>query len=279
MVTAFREINTTAKLGLNGQTKSLATLGDWNLAEYHTFVAKTGSPRGITVADGGTSYMCYDDYLPVNNPTGKFGLLIYDDTATSVAGVAWDKSNRGPIVALSKHLIAANENTYFSYYSRGGYVYSEVDDVVLNDDSVVHLATQAVPALATVKRWGTWFPAMGVDFGVPDIYGWNNGGRDMAWKLGADIGGGKDVWRRDYTSAIILHRPAMWNTTADEYTTPSLPMELGGTYYPLYADGTIGAAITTIQLKTGEGAILMKAPVVQFAPVQSLLPPRNLSVQ
>src|SRR5262249_50022476 len=33
----------------------------------------------------------------------------------------------------------------------------------------------------------------------------------------------------------------------------------GGTYYPLYADGTTGSAITSITLSSGQGAILLKS--------------------
>lgn len=324
IVNAFYAINPIAKFGLNGQGKTLVMKGGWSLAEYHTFVYKTANPRGITVGDGATKYMCYDDYLPENNPNGIFGLLIYEDTVDKLpvrnpwtksttyvinskikvtvnsvehsfictqAGtsgaidpvwtfegnpildgtakwvyqggiVAWDRSNRGPLLALSKHLIASNVNTYFSYYTRGGYVYSESDDVILNDNTVVHLATQPVPPLATVKRWGTWFPAMSVDFGVPDITGWNSGIRSFTWKLGADIGGGSDVWRRDYTNAVVLHRPSTGDTTGPQLSTPSISIDLGGTFYPLYADGTIGGEITSIALRNGEGAILMRSPIL-----------------
>lgn len=264
LVSYSRTINPLFKIGLNGQLKTLVPLGDFSLAEYFGFVRQTRDTGAIPVSDRYFGRMTYDDYLPANNPTGALGMLIYDDTVATVMNgtVPWDRSNRGPIVALSKHLIAANDNTYFAYFSRGGYYYSEIDDVVLNDDTVVHLATQPVPALSDIKRWGMWFPAMGLDFGVPDVNGWNGGVRSFTWKLGTAIGGGLDVWRRDYTNAIVLHRPAMYNTTALQYTTPSSPFDLGGTYYPLFADGSTGEGITSIALKHGEGAILMKSPVV-----------------
>jgi hypothetical protein len=150
-------------------------------------------------------------------------------------------------------------------------VYNDKDEIWMNDDSVKHQITDPVPALNLIKRWGPWFPAMGIDFGIPDTGGWNSGVRHMEWASAngtgiagtahLSIGGTQNVWRRDYTNAIVLHRPAQYNTTAGEYTTPSAPMALGGTYYPLYADGTTGAAITSISLRTGEGAILMKSPI------------------
>lgn len=100
---------------------------------------------------------------------------------------------------------------------------------------------------------------MGVDIGVPDPRGYRAGARDLAWKRGTDLGGGPDVWRRDYTKAIVLHRPAAWNTTASQYTVHSPPIDLGGRYFPLAADGSVGAAVTRVRLRAGEGAILMKA--------------------
>ncbi len=126
-----------------------------------------------------------------------------------------------------------------------------------------HQAVDAIPPVERVLRWANTFPAVFVDVGIPDGSGYNNGNPDFAWKTGAQIGGGQNgVWRRDYTKAVIVQRPDAWNTTKREFDTYSFPIDLGGTFYPLYADGTTGAAITSIALRTGEGAILMKAPVV-----------------
>lgn len=260
-------LNPDIKVGINAQTKTTVKMGDWNLAEYHSFNWKTNSPRGIAVADSATT-MTYDDYLPANNPTGMLGVLIYQDTADTVPGLpttVWDRGNRGPIVALSKHYIAMNDNTIFSYYTKGGFIYSDTDEVFLKDNSVRHQSIDPIPTVDQVKRWGTYFPAMGVEVGGPDNNGWNGGVRSFTWKLGADIGGGLDVWRRDYTKAIVLHRPATWTTTDLEYTTPSSSMDLGGTFFPLYADGLTRDGITSIALRAGEGAILMKAPVTNIS--------------
>lgn len=250
------------QLGVNAAGTALVKSGQWNIAEYHTFVWKTNDLRGITTGDDGRpNTMAYDDYLPASNPAGTRGVFLYADTQDSVAAgtVAWDRGNRGPIVALSKHHIARNANTVFAYYSRGAYIYDETDEVLRVDGVVLRQAKQAPPRADQVRRWATWFPAMGVDIGVPDVQGYRAGARDLAWKRGADLGGGPDVWRRDYTKAVVLHRPAAWDSTASQYTVYSPPIALGGTYYPLAADGTVGAAITSLRLRAGEGAILMKA--------------------
>ena len=260
IVTEVRLLDPSIKVGINAQNKTYVRQGDWSLAEYHTFNWKTGSPAGI-VASVAVPVMAYDDYLPANNTSGIVGVLIYQDTSDVVVGktAVWDRGHRGPLVALSKHYIGANNNTVFSYYSRGGYIYSETDEVYIKDGSVRHQATDAVPSVDLVKRWGTYFPAMGVDIGIADAAGHNGGVRDLAWKSHTEIGGVQDVWRRDFTKAIVLHRPASWNTTDDEYNNHSSPMSLSGTYYPLMADGTLGAGVTSVSLRSGEGAILMKS--------------------
>jgi hypothetical protein len=187
----------------------------------------------------------------------------------------WERGNRGPIVALSKHYIGANDYTVFSYYTLGGYIYGETDEVYLIDGSVKHQAVDPTPNAGQVYRWATYFPAMGIDIGMPDSAGYNGGMRDLAWKSHSEIGGVQDVWRRDYTKAIVLHRPASLDTTDDEYVTPSAGIDLGGTYYPLSADGTTGSGITSITLRTGEGAILMKSPNKIKPPTLTLISAYN----
>lgn len=261
-------LNPAAKVGINAQNRSMVKTGDWNLAEYFNSTWKTADFRGIAVTDNAVNAMNYDDYLPVNNPTGLTGVLIYQDTAGRVPGKSaeWERGNRGPLVALSKHYIGMNDNTIFSYYSRGGYIYSESDEVYLKDDSVLHQSVDPIPAVDRVKRWGTYFPAMGVELGTP-------GARNLLWKSHAIIGGKRDVMRRDFVNAVVLHRGAAWDTSDGEYNSYSLPMGLDGTYYPLKADGSTGSGITSIALRSGEGAILMKSPLADSFVPSSPSPP------
>ena len=247
------------KVGINAQTKGTAIKGDWNLAEFHTSVWKTGSPDGMGAASDPTQAMGYDDYLSGS----LIGVLIYNDANSGPKdGVTWDQANRGPIAALSKHYIGQNNNTRFVYDSTGSY-YGYTDEVIMKDGTTWHQATRGVPTLANVQRWTTFFPAMGVDIGLPDPTGNNGGARNRAWN---------GMWRRDYTGAIVLHNPAYWDTTASAYNTPGTSNSLGGTYYPLMADGTTGSGITSIALRTGEGAILMKSPLTGSA-TSSPVPP------
>ena len=69
------------------------------------------------------------------------------------------------------------------------------------------------------------------------------------------------VYERNYSNAMILYKPLSYyrgvaGTTNNNTATVE---QLGGTYRPLNADGTLGAPITQISLRNGEGAILVKA--------------------
>jgi hypothetical protein len=201
---------------------------------------------------------------------------VYADVVDNVpgSGAYLDRGNRGPIAALTKHYISANQYTVFSYYSKGGYIYSETDEVFMKNGSVLHQSAAGFvpPSVDQVYRWATYFPAMGVDIGVPDVNGYNQGNRNLQWKRGVDIDATRDsskpglmpadVWRRDYTKAVVLHRPASWDTSAIFYNTPfSSPVWLGATYYPLLANGKTGPGVQSISLRANEGVILMKSPI------------------
>jgi hypothetical protein len=68
------------------------------------------------------------------------------------------------------------------------------------------------------------------------------------------------VYQRHYGNALVLYKPLSSNsggtagTLADNTATVH---QLGRTYRPLQADGTLGAAVTSISLRNGEGAILI----------------------
>lgn len=327
-------------------------ISEWGLLEYYEYYMRfPGRTNNISIVSEETRFTKADGYLPENNPAGIKGFFMYCDGVDRDATYTgfWDRSNRGPIVALAKHYIVWNENIYFSYYSQGGYRYDFSDELLyykagttlsapitadtssavktitgvdfsgldrtalgLGTNSVIstaysnvglrvrigddifsvtkvdgttvtttspiyqnhaegaavrfigakHLGTDpAIPPLEDVYRWNWWFPAMDVNIGMPDVSGHNGGARDLAWKTAAEIGGadGTEIWRRDYTGAIVLLRSGK-NISSNKpyYTTPCEPVELNGTYYPLYADGTCGDGIASIQLRAGEGAILLK---------------------
>jgi hypothetical protein len=139
-----------------------------------------------------------------------------------------------------------------------------------------HQGTDNVPPPASVYRWGNWFPAVGVDIGTPDPNGLNGGNRVMSppWKTAASVTtvsscasqACADVWRRDYTKAIVIMRPYCGTGCNDaELDSVSVAIALGGTYYPLQPDGTTSEPVTSIQLRAAEAAILLKAPRTLFS--------------
>lgn len=103
-----------------------------------------------------------------------------------------------------------------------------------------------------------WVPAVAYDVGQPT----------GKWSR---LDEGKDpanpslqyrVYQRDYAHALILYKPLSfggWNgpkpTLGDGTATRH---ELDGTYRPLRADGTLGDGVQSIDLRNGEGAILVK---------------------
>ena len=103
-----------------------------------------------------------------------------------------------------------------------------------------------------------WVPAAAVDVGRPT-------GTMTTWATGLDPQNSRltyKVLRRDYSNAIALFKPLSYTlgagtgTTADATATVH---QLGGNYRRLNADGTLGAVVTSISLRGGEGAVLMRA--------------------
>ncbi|HEY7423861.1 MAG TPA: Ig-like domain-containing protein [Gemmataceae bacterium] len=105
-----------------------------------------------------------------------------------------------------------------------------------------------------------WFPAMGDDIGQP-LSSWS------LFATGTDPANPAltyHVYQRSYSNGLVLYKPLSYGngvsgTTADATATTQ---SLGGTYYPVQADGTLGAPITSITLRNGEGAILINAAAV-----------------
>jgi hypothetical protein len=157
-----------------------------------------------------------------------------------------------------------------------------------------HQSIDDLPTWDRIYRWGIWFPAMAADVGEPDPNGYNGGAVDQHWLRGynvtpnpancnlANVGGDDfhcaDVQRRDYTNAMILLRAGgiSYETGVgeSELDTPSKiiclpdgaiggPCSSPAQYYRLYADGTTGPALNGIQLKAGEGAVLLKQPIAK----------------
>ena len=70
-----------------------------------------------------------------------------------------------------------------------------------------------------------------------------------------------EVFQRTYDRALVLYKPLSYKlgrtgtTSNATVTTHKLP----GSYRELHADGTLGPVVTSIRLRNGEGAILVRA--------------------
>ena len=80
------------------------------------------------------------------------------------------------------------------------------------------------------------------------------------------------VYQRSYEGALVLYKPLSftfqgWNvgTIADNTATTHA---LSQSYQPLNADGSLAAAVTTVTLRNGEGAILIPTGPPPLPPVQ-----------
>lgn len=71
-----------------------------------------------------------------------------------------------------------------------------------------------------------------------------------------------NIYQRKYDSALVLYKPLSYargqgnGTTADNTATTHL---LGGNYRVLASNGTLGAVVTSITIRNGEGVVLIKA--------------------
>ncbi|MDB4873863.1 MAG: hypothetical protein JWM41_309 [Gemmatimonadetes bacterium] len=98
-----------------------------------------------------------------------------------------------------------------------------------------------------------WFKAIETNVGAP------SGARRVLSQGNDRAGRPYRVWARDYGNALVLVRPVIsWQSRSygdDTAADVALP---GSGYHLLHADGTRGPSVSTIALRAGEAAILMK---------------------
>jgi hypothetical protein len=70
------------------------------------------------------------------------------------------------------------------------------------------------------------------------------------------------VYQRTYANALVLYKPRSYATgglVGSLGDASATTIELGATYYPVQADGTLGAGVTSVSLRNGEGMILARS--------------------
>jgi hypothetical protein len=108
------------------------------------------------------------------------------------------------------------------------------------------------------SKWSRhWFNAVATDVGQPK-------GTYSVFATGKDPANTNltfNVYARQYDKALVLFKPLSYalgkgTGTTDDTTATTHP--LGGSYRVLNADGTLGPVVTSITLRNGEGAVLIK---------------------
>ena len=102
-----------------------------------------------------------------------------------------------------------------------------------------------------------WSPAAAVDVGAPTgaMRVFAHGDRSV--EPGADY----KVFARDYENGLVLYKPLSYKSGIGEGTRneqTATTHQLGGSYRRVNADGTLGPVITSIRLRNGEGAVLIR---------------------
>jgi hypothetical protein len=103
-----------------------------------------------------------------------------------------------------------------------------------------------------------WTPAAAVDVGVPE-------GAMRVLATGTDPLSPSltyKVFARDYQNALVLYKPLSYKSGIGEGTRneqTGTTHQLGENYRRVNADGTLGTVISSIRLRNGEGAVLIKA--------------------
>jgi hypothetical protein len=101
-----------------------------------------------------------------------------------------------------------------------------------------------------------WVPAVAFDVGRP-LGGWS------VFASGADPANRAltyDVYQRSYGNALVLYKPLSYShgVTGGLGDATATTHALPGTFRVLNADGSLGPAVTSITLRNGEGAVLVR---------------------
>ncbi|HEY1187889.1 MAG TPA: Ig-like domain-containing protein, partial [Gemmata sp.] len=103
-----------------------------------------------------------------------------------------------------------------------------------------------------------WSPAVNVNVGAPT-------GTMKVFATGTDPGNAAltyQVLAREYENALVLYKPLSYAQGKGEGTTgnnTATTHQLGGRYRVVNSNGTLGPVVTSVTLRNGEGAILVKA--------------------
>jgi hypothetical protein len=103
-----------------------------------------------------------------------------------------------------------------------------------------------------------WVPAATVNIGTPT-------GAMQVYATGTDPENSAltyKVFSRQYSNGLVLYKPLSYTIGVGPGTTDNstaTTVQLNGSYRVVNADGTLGSVVTSVTLRNGEGAVLLKA--------------------
>lgn len=194
--------------------------------------------------------------------------------------VWWEEEINASISALSSNpsLMQLYNHQYYPYYdNRGKMTILAIHYTIYNANTVMLVGNNTSGNEFWCEAWNY---NIGTALGNYALFEAGN----ISWT--GCTGGNYRVIKREYTNALILYRGATkWfpgytdPTCNDGDTKTAKTFDLGGTYRPLNADGTLGSPITTIDLKNWEGAVLIRTTTAPAAPTNlRIVAPTDLIV-
>jgi len=97
-----------------------------------------------------------------------------------------------------------------------------------------------------------WLKAIETDIGAA------SGSRAVLASGTDGSGAAYKLWGRDFARALVLVRPTNSSASYGDASRVSFTLPTNDHYLPLHADGTVGAPVTSVQLRASESVILLK---------------------
>ncbi len=150
--------------------------------------------------------------------------------------------------------------------SSAGHVYIAID-ASLDEEPPAGTSNAFWNRLWSVLDEGHWQEVCTFDVGNPtDSYEMVEEAADPDPLAPEDPDATYRIYRREFENAIVVYKPISYSGGSDSRTAlekigddTETTYTLGGTFYPVAADGTIGAGVTSVNIRNGEGFILSRS--------------------
>ena len=198
------------------------------------------------------------------DPLAKYGISYVDEFALRPLAHTWQHFT--DIAAQTAHrldLMAGNGYAILDTYPAGG----SPTDPRTQIAALAYYYLLADPERTFVMFNGGYEPSSTWSRHWTDAVKYDIGKPRGDWSLFAQ---GQDpertyltykIFQRTYDRALVLYKPLSYSSgrTGTTSSATSTWHRLPGNYRELHADGTLGPVVTSIRLRNGEGAILVRA--------------------